>query len=76
VRTDYVSHPGEDLPSFASHLTEVDLQDNLVCQWKEVGNFGLAMPLMTTLLLHGNKMEPLTMELAEYLKRYNLQKFI
>jgi Leucine-rich repeat (LRR) protein len=71
VRNDYVSRAGDDLNAIAGHLTEVDLQENLICQWQEIGNFGVALPLLTTLLLHGNKLEPLTAELAEYLRAHN-----
>jgi hypothetical protein len=36
VRNDNVAGVGNTLGSFASHLVEVDLQDNLIWQWKEV----------------------------------------
>lgn len=38
VRNDNVSTIGSTLGTFASHLTEVDLQDNLLWQWTEVAS--------------------------------------
>lgn len=36
IRNDYISLAGEEVAQIAGHLTEVDLQDNLICQWSEV----------------------------------------
>jgi len=68
IRNDSISVIGDNADAVAGHLTEVDLQDNLLCQWSEVANFGLAMSALTTLLLHGNKLEPLTSSIAESLQ--------
>lgn len=65
VRTDYVSSMGDELSTIASHLVELDLQDNLLSQWEEIHAVGLAMPGLTTLLLHGNKMLSLNSTLVD-----------
>jgi hypothetical protein len=36
IRNDTVSTIGEGLSEYISHVTEVDLQNNLLWQWEEV----------------------------------------
>ena len=60
MRDDSVSSAGDDVSKIASHFVEVDLQDNLLWQWKELASLTSQMPLLETLLLHGNKMQPLS----------------
>jgi hypothetical protein len=37
IRNDSISTIGEDVADIAAHIVEVDLQDNLIWQWAEVG---------------------------------------
>lgn len=60
MRDDTVSSAGSDISNIASHLIEVDLQDNLLWEWSEISNLTVQMPGLRTLLLHGNMMQPLT----------------
>ena len=39
VRNDTVSSVGADVGPVVGHLLEVDLQDNMIWQWKEVGTY-------------------------------------
>ena len=55
-----VSTIGEGIAEVASHVTEVDLQDNLLCRWEEVASLTTQLPGLATLLLHGNKMQQLS----------------
>lgn len=59
MRNCSISTAGGDFRSTAGHFVELDLQENLLSSWLEVGNISMQLPLLTTLLLHGNKMEPL-----------------
>jgi Leucine-rich repeat (LRR) protein len=58
VRNDVVSSIG--ILKSLDHIIEADLQDNLLWKWAEVFSIGDQMPLLQTLLLHGNKLQPLT----------------
>lgn len=60
IRNDTISCAGNEVIDIASHLIEVDLQDNLLSQWVEVAKLVNQMPLLETILLHGNKMEQIT----------------
>jgi hypothetical protein len=51
-----------DISAVAGHFIEIDLQDNLLSSWVEVGKVAVQLPLLSTFLLHGNKMEPFTMD--------------
>lgn len=62
MRSDTISCAGDDLTEHIGHLVELDLQDNLICEWKEVANLVRQMPRLQTLLLHGNAMEPFVPE--------------
>ncbi len=46
-------------------MVEIDLQDNLLWRWDEVIRLGVEVPALRALLLHGNKMEPLTCSVIE-----------
>ena len=37
IKNDTISTAGDDVSKYASHLLEVDLQDNLLFDWTEVG---------------------------------------
>ena len=39
MRNDSVGYCDADAAEFVGHFTEIDLQDNLLWQWKEVANF-------------------------------------
>jgi hypothetical protein len=67
VRNDSVSVIGEDVLDMVGHMIEADLQDNLLWQWSEVAKLGENMPQLQHLLLHGNHLEPLTVEIASTL---------
>jgi hypothetical protein len=67
MRDDEVSTAGDDISEVASHLTEVDLQDNLLWQWSEVANLSKQMPGLRTLLLHGNRFQQLNIEIVNQL---------
>ena len=64
MRSDTISSAGEELEANIGHMVEVDLQDNLIYEWKEVASLVGQMPLLSTLLLHGNAMEPFTPPVA------------
>lgn len=72
VRSDSVSTIGEGLRELVGHMTEADLQENLLSDWREIANLGLEMPNLQTLLLHGNKMQPVVREVVESISRYFL----
>lgn len=36
VRNDNISHFGDEIGDVISHITEIDLQDNLIWLWEEV----------------------------------------
>lgn len=61
MRSFSVSTAG-NFSTFASHLVEIDLQDNLLSSWKEIGCLTSQLPSLTTLLLHGNHLEPFSEE--------------
>lgn len=69
VRNDTISSIGDGLVNIASHMVEIDLQDNLLWRWDEVIKLGVEVPAMTALLLHGNKMEPITPNVIERFPR-------
>lgn len=60
IRNEMVSHLGDKFASIGSHLKEIDLQDNLLSKWEEVLALGPAVPNLSVLLLHGNKLEALS----------------
>ena len=47
------------------HLSEIDLQDNLIWKWAEVARFSIHIPALTSMLLHGNKMQEVTPSVVE-----------
>jgi hypothetical protein len=46
-------------------MVEIDLQENLIWKWDEIIQLGVEVPALRALLLHGNKMEPLTLQVIE-----------
>jgi len=60
IRTDCVGFCEPDVQEIAGHLTEIDLQDNLIWKWREVANFCKFLPRLQSLQLHGNKMQAVT----------------
>jgi tubulin-specific chaperone E len=68
IRTDCVSYCEEDVQEFAGHLTDIDLQDNLIWKWCEVANFCKFLPLLHSIQLHGNKMQPVTQQIVSTLE--------
>jgi tubulin-specific chaperone E len=67
IRGDSISSAGDDLEEHIGHMVEVDLQDNLFTEWKEISRLVSQMPKLRTLLLHGNKMEAFTPTIASAL---------
>jgi hypothetical protein len=65
IRNDTVSAIGSDIAEAASFITEMDLQDNLLWEWKEVANLSSQLPGLNVLLLHGNKMQQISREIVE-----------
>eukprot|EP01041_Mallomonas_annulata_P001141 gene1141-2208_t len=65
IRSDTVATADEDIAKIASHFTEVDLQENLIWSWKEVAKLVIQMPILDTLLLQSNRMQPLTLNVLE-----------
>jgi len=61
IRNDIISRidPGSCCASIA-HLVEIDLQDNLLWRWSDIATLGSEVPNLGVLLLHGNKMQPIT----------------
>eukprot|EP01038_Epipyxis_sp_PR26KG_P017453 gene17453-24143_t len=59
LRNDNISKIGMNVGEVASHLIEIDLQDNLLWQWEEITLLAVQVPNLSSLLLHGNKMEAL-----------------
>lgn len=60
MRNCSLSTAGGDFRSTAGHFVELDLQDNLLSSWKEVGEIAVQLPKLQSFMLHGNKMEPVT----------------
>lgn len=60
-----VSDIGDGVTELAGHLIEVDLQDNLFSRWDEIIILASHLPVLTNLLLHGNKIGNLTFEFLE-----------
>jgi Leucine-rich repeat (LRR) protein len=50
--------PGSCATAF--HLVEIDLQNNLLWRWEDVSVLGLEVPGLGVLLLHGNRLQPIT----------------
>lgn len=65
MRNDAVSQIGDGLTTIASHMVEIDLQDNLLWCWDEIIKLGVEVPALRALLLHGNKMEALTSQVID-----------
>ena len=63
IRNENISTIGESIFQLAGHFKEIDLQDNLIYKWSEVANLTAQAPILTTLLLHGNKMQLLTADI-------------
>lgn len=64
IRNDSIAVAGNNLVA-AAHIIEVDLQDNLIWDWMEVFSLVSQMPSLKSLLLHGNKFLPLSLELSQ-----------
>ena len=73
LRNESVSTIGTGIAEVASQVTEVDLQDNLLWQWEEVVSLTSQLPGLTTLLLHGNKLQQLTSDIVTTLGEDKLQ---
>lgn len=65
VRSDTISYVGDDLHALAGHMTEIDLQDNLLSRWMEIAVIGKEVPSLVSLLLQGNRMEPVSSTIVE-----------
>ena len=70
LRNESISSCGLNVKDLVGHLLEVDLQDNLLSRWAEVFNILDQTPLLESLLLHGNKLQQFTPEVALTLKPY------
>lgn len=73
LRNESVSTIGTGIAEVAANITEVDLQDNLLWQWKEITSLTSQLPGLSTLLLHGNKLQPLTTDIIDTLPKDSLQ---
>jgi tubulin-specific chaperone E len=60
IRDDTVSSIGDGIAEIAAFVTEMDLQDNLLWEWKEIAILSKQLPQLSTILLHGNKMQQLS----------------
>jgi tubulin-specific chaperone E len=60
IRDDTVSSIGDGIAEIAAFVTEIDLQDNLLWEWKEIASLSKQLPQLSTILLHGNKMQQLS----------------
>jgi hypothetical protein len=60
IRDDRIDTAGDGLKELAGHLVELDLQDNLLWAWTEVGKLTCEISGLQTLLLHGNRMQQIT----------------
>lgn len=68
LRNESISFCGLNAKELIGHLLEVDIQDNLLSQWSEVFNILDQTPLLESMLLHGNKLQQFTPEVAATLK--------
>lgn len=59
MRNCSVSTAGGDFGATTRHFIELDLQENLLSSWSQVGAIAAQLPLLSSLLLHGNRLEPL-----------------
>lgn len=55
VRNSGVSSGGEGLADLAGHVVNVDLQDNLFSNWTSIADICKQLPLLATVMLHGNR---------------------
>lgn len=68
LRNESISTCGLSSDNIVGHLIEVDIQDNLLSDWAEVFRILDQTPLLESLLLHGNKLQEMTPEIAATLK--------
>ena len=73
IRDDTISSIGENIAEMAGHFTEIDLQDNLLWRWSDLAGLAIQIPVLSTLQLHGNKMQNLTPEVLERLPPLSFQ---
>lgn len=55
VRNSEVSSAGDRLAELVGHVTSVDLQDNLFSNWSDIVEITRCLPLLSSLMLHGNR---------------------
>lgn len=60
LRDESISSIGENIFELAGHFKEIDLQDNLLYQWTDLVSLCLQLKELRSILLHGNKFQPLT----------------
>lgn len=59
MRGERVAWAGTAVKEEAAHITEVDLQGNLLSRWEDVGELASQMPKLEVLHLNSNSMQPL-----------------
>lgn len=64
VRNDTVANIEPNIGASIGHVIEVDLQDNLIYKWSELATLTACVPGLQTLLLHGNRMQDVTPQIA------------
>ena len=69
MRCENVGYCDDQVLNEVGHFTEIDLQDNLIWQWVEVAKFCKNLPCLKSMLLHGNKMQNISIEIVSSLEK-------
>ena len=64
IRNDSIGFCTQEIVGYASQFKEIDLQENLIFEWIEIAHFSLYLPSLQSILLHGNKLQMITNEIA------------
>lgn len=59
MRGERVAWAGTGVKEEGAHITEVDLQGNLLSRWEDVGELASQMPILEVMHLNSNSMQPL-----------------
>ena len=67
IRDDSISLAGEGITQHVGHILELDLQDNLISDWNEVGLLVQQLPKLENLQMHGNIMNEINRHVIQSL---------
>ena len=70
VRNSAVSSGGTGLGELTRHVISVDLQDNLFSNWNDIVDITRQLPLLSTVLLHGNRIGDIDSDAVDSYKGY------